>query len=65
MPKNMVGARKAARELGVGEATFKKWVEAGELPAHRDPLTGQVRYSLPALREWLKSAGFDNVKKAS
>jgi hypothetical protein len=59
--RNMVGQRRAARELGVGEPTFKAWVEAGMVPAHRDPFTGRVRYSLPALREWLKTAGNDNL----
>jgi hypothetical protein len=65
MARQMVGRRKAARELGVGEPTFTAWVNAGEIPAHTDPLTGRIRYSIPALREWLKSAGNDNVRKAS
>lgn len=63
--KRLVSARAAARYLGVRNTTFSKWVAEGVIPAHRDPITGLIRFSIPALDEWAKTAGNDNVKAAS
>lgn len=59
----MVGRRRAAREVGVSEDRVAEWTRLGVMPAHRDPLTGRIRYSLPAIREWLRTAGMENLDR--
>lgn len=63
MARKLVGRRAAAKYVSLGEANFQAAVDRGEIPFHRDPLTKKVRYSLPALDEWLKRYGWDNVNE--
>lgn len=52
---SLVTAQAAARHLGVGPRTLRKWTATGYVPVVRDPLTGRIRYSLPALDAWLQA----------
>lgn len=51
----LVTALAAAKHLGVARETLRKWTATGYVPVVRDPLTGRVRYSLPALDAWLEA----------
>ena len=53
--KAIMSGRSAAKHLSMTDSTFKRLVEAGEIPCWQDPLTGRRRYSRIALDEWQRT----------
>jgi excisionase family DNA binding protein len=59
----LLTAKAAARYLGVGEPTFRKWVDGGHVPVWPDPYSGRRRFSVLELDDWLTRVGRDDAER--
>jgi excisionase family DNA binding protein len=64
MPR-LLTARAAARYLGVGEPTLRRWVQGDHIPVWRDPVTGRQRFSVLELDDWLTRVGRDSERRTT